>query len=506
MANLCNHACSTAADQQTAPANDFWLAIHRHAIQSPDAPAILSSTHLSLSPETLSYGELWLRILNIGAQLRNAHIGRDDRIALLLPNGPEALVLLLGILRNAICVPLNPNLTDAELKTHLDRIRPAAVVMATQQGHRDRSALTQLGISTFTWDGQELRSICANLSRSTTIVDGGEQPVLLMFTSATSGRAKVVPHTTKSLSAIFAATRDALTLHPNDRLLLLSPLFHSLGIISALAQLTSGGSVFVASGFDASCFESSLTTLKPTWLTCGPTTHRAILTHLKSHPLQTRTTLRFTRSSGAPLAPELIRGLTHALNAPLLDAYGLSETGAIATMTPELFCELSNIDTDAPFQQGLVGRSIGPEIAILSTTVSSEAFRMQPGVDGEIVVRGPAILAGYLDDPEANAESFRDGWFRTGDFGHLDQNGCLFITGRLKEIINRGGQKIIPVEVEAVLNQHPDVAESAVFAVPHPTLGEEVACGVVLHASAEPIHPELLSNLREFAAYKPELL
>ena len=301
----------------------------------------------------------------------------------------------------------------------------------------------------------------------------GVDAALLLHTSATTARAKRVPITHANLQAMLDNTIRTMRLSPADRLLSLMPLFHLQGLAAVLAQLYVGGSVIATSGFDAAHIIGWLEVYRPTWYTGGPVLHRALLTALERHGRAFDGSLRFIRSIGAPLPPSLLAELESALHAPVLEGYGLTEAGLVT----------SNPLPPLPRKPGSVGISAGPEIRL---------------VDGEVLLRGPAVIGGYHDDAAANAEAFREGWFRTGDLGRFDEDGYLYITGRLKEIVNRGGEKIIPQEVDAALAAHPAVADVAAFGVPHPTVTEDVAALVVLRPGATATE----SELREFAAQR----
>ncbi len=278
-------------------------------------------------------------------------------------------------------------------------------------------------------------------------------------------------------------------LNDNDRLLLMARHFHIQGIISAIAQLVAGGSLIAPRDLAPAALYNALELLGPTWYTCGPTMHRAMLGEIQRSGRALPRSLRFVRSAGAPLTPALYEELRSTLQVPVLNVYGLSETGGIASTA---------LDRATP--PGSVGRSMGPEIAILRDGGSI----LRNGFDeGEIVVRGPAVMHGYFGHPDANRHAFRDGWLRTGDLGRIDANEYLYLGGRIKEIINRGGEKIIPDEIDAVLAQHSAVHDVAAFGVPHETLGDEIACAVVLSEGATATPAELRSFLEgKIAAFK----
>ena len=271
-------------------------------------------------------------------------------------------------------------------------------------------------------------------------------------------------------------------LETRDRLLSVLPLFHGHGLISGvLATLASGSSVVCTPGFDAGAFYDLLKEFRPTWYTAVPAIHRAVLSAADGHKhTAKRSSLRLIRSASSTLPPKVVRELEALFGVPVIDTFGMTEAATQIAANP--------LGRRKP---GSVGQSTGVEIAILD----GEGQRLSSGERGEIALRGPTITRGYDNDVAATQSAFRNGWFRTGDLGYLDAEGYLFIVGRMKEIINRGGQKVAPAEVEEVLLSHPDVVEAAVFSVPHRQLGEDVAAAVVLRQDAK----VSAQKLRDFA-------
>jgi acyl-CoA synthetase (AMP-forming)/AMP-acid ligase II len=309
------------------------------------------------------------------------------------------------------------------------------------------------------------------------------EAALLLFTSATTGNPKLVPLTRVNLHDLAAREIKALPLSATDRFLSLMPLFHMQGLSAALAQLLCGGTVIGTLGFNPTTFLDWLDQFQPTWFTSSPPLNRSILGMARQRPeVFRRAPLRFIRTAGASPQPEVVTSLEECMGVPVLNGYGLTETGGVTRNTAEAR------------KVGAVGRASGLDIGIMDAAGNLVA----DGQEGEIAVRGASVTSGYLDDPEANQASFRDGWFRTGDIGRLDSENFLFITGRLKEMIDRGGEKILPQGVEDVLAAHPAVADAAVFAVAHPTLGEDIVAAVVLREGAVATALEL----RRFAAVK----
>ncbi len=461
------------------PCEAFPL-IHGCAELTPAAVALLAP-----GKEPLTFGELLHGIETTEKALGRYGIGPDEVVALALPDGPEMAVAVVGVGRTRACAPLNPSLTATELESCLYSLRPGALIAPCGIDSAATAAARAAGVpildvvaepdapaGSFTLD---LRCGASPAQRR-----NAAGAAILLFTSATTGRPKLVPLSHGNLNAICRNTSVALQLRAGDRFLSLMPLFHLQGLACMLAQWGSGGSVVCPAGFDPVRLLSWFGDFQPTWYTAGPTLHHTILTLLGDNSPPCR--LRFVRSIGAPMTPELLLAVEKAVEAPLLEGYGLTECGLV---------------TSSPLpprgrKPGSVGIPLETEVRILDPS----GRPLAPGFDGEIVLRGPAVTSGYLDPADANLAAFREGWLRTGDVGRFDAEGYLTVTGRLKEIINRGGEKIMPQEVDRALAAHAGVAEAAAFAVSHATLGEDVMAAVVLSAGAGVSG----SELRDFAA------
>ncbi len=435
--------------------------------------------------EPLTYRELgeWLRATQ--RQLRQAAMGPGEVAALALRNGPELITAFLAVAGTGACALLDPTLTADEYRFYLTRLGARTLMVQDSGASPAANAARALGMRVlsiqpamdrpaglFTFNAGDAAS--APAGRQT-------DAALLLFTSATTGAPKLVPLTWANLRAMAVRDMHALQLGESDRFLSMMPLFHLAGLGSALTQLFCGGTVISAPGFNPAAFLPWLTEFQPTWFKSNPPLNRALLILAREHPeLFRNSSLRFILTSGATPEPELLPMLEQAIGAAVLNGYGLTETGGVTRGTPDAR------------KAGSTGRSSGLELAIMD----AGGNLAQAEAEGEIVVRGPSVKAGYLDNPEANEAAFRGGWFHTGDLGRLDPEGFLFITGRLKEMINRGGEKILPQEVDDVLRAHPAIADAAAFAVAHRTLGEEVAAAVVLRKGAAVEETEL----RQFAA------
>jgi oxalate---CoA ligase len=439
-----------------------------------EAPAILSPGR-----EPLSFGGLWRQMECIAAAIG----GAQPVTAIILPEGPELLTALLGSMLAGAAAPLNPDLTESELGQQIESLRPSAMIVGTAPTEAMADLARSLGIRILQMEHPELRDVW----RPRTPPPSRPLPPdtrLLLHTSGTSGEPKLAPLTGANLLASFANQRRAFALTPSDRFLCLTPLFHLHGFGSAAAQLMAGGSVVCPSGFHPLEFPQWLREFRPTWYTGSPAVHRAIASLLAAGAELPCESLRLIRSSSAALESGVQDAIERAMGVPFVDSYGLTESGTVAAVPLP----------PGKGKPGSSGVSVGTEIAIFG----QDRRLLAPGDEGEIAVRGPNVIAGYLDDAAANGQCFRDGWFLTGDLGRLDDGGYLFVTGRRKDVINRGGTKVMPAEIDAALLAHPAVAEAAAFGVPHARLGEDVEAAVVPRAGASLNEAEL----RAFAAAK----
>lgn len=308
---------------------------------------------------------------------------------------------------------------------------------------------------------------------------------LVLHTSGTTARPKIVPLTHTNVTASAHNIATTLRLSEEDACLNVMPLFHIHGLIAAtLASLAGGGAVICTGGFNALRFFGLLDAERPSWYTAVPTMHQTILARAeRNKEIIGRAPLRFIRSSSASLPAQAMKDLAAAFNAPVIESYGMTEASHQMCSNPL-----------PPGQQkpGIVGLPAGPEVAIMD----DDGTFLPQGAIGEVVIRGPNVTLGYEANPDANAKAFTNGWFRTGDQGMFDQDGYLMLTGRLKELIKRGGEQVSPLEVDGVLSEHPAVAQALTFSIPHPMLGEEVGAAVVLREGMGCTEREL----RDFAA------
>ena len=426
-----------------------------------------------------TYAGLANHVHGVARSLRALGIGQGDRVALVVGNGPEAASAFLAISSAAVCAPLNPSYRSAELEFYLRDLRVKAVVVGSTLDTPARNVASTLGIDVLelTVDpSSPAGTFALDVAAGAEEVSdpGPDAEALVLHTSGTTARPKIVPLAHRHLMASARNVGATLGLQPTDRCLNVMPLFHIHGLVAALlASLGAGGSVACTPGFHQLRFFEWLKALAPTWTTAVPTMHQAVLERaLRDGSLLAGHTLRFVRSSSAALPVPVLEGLEDVLGVPVVEAYGMTEAAHQMASNPL---------PPAARKAGSVGLSAGSEVAILD----ADGRRLAAGEVGEVAIRGENVFDGYESNPDANAQAFTDGWFRTGDEGCLANDGYLVLRGRLKEIINRAGEKVSPLEVDDVLLRHPAVAEAVTFGVPHDRLGEEVAAAVVLRNDAD---------------------
>ncbi len=433
-------------------------------------PAIVTTSPLVV----VSYKTLADQIERLSGQLSNAGLKPGECVAIVLPNSLEFLVIFLALTRaRLVAAPLNPAYKPGEIRFFIKDAGAKAVVA---EGGSDavREATAGLGVPVWT-PHVDARGVVGLLelpqaSRTTLDAPNPDDIAFLAYTSGTTGRPKCVPLTHANIvwSSRNIAAHYALT--SADRSLVVMPLFHGHGLIgSTLSTLASGGCVIVPSRFSASAFWGQFREHRATWYSAVPTIHQVLLARADSDGAP-YSGARFIRSCSAALAPTILTSLEHRFGAPVLEAYGMTEAAhqVASNPLPPLL-----------HKPGTVGPGEG--IAIIDET----GKHLPANAPGEVVVRGPNVMRGYRNDPDANATAFINGWFRTGDTGAMDVDGYLTLVGHIKELINRAGEKISPGEVEAVLLQHPAVAEAAAFGVPDPKYGEEIWAAVVLRSAAD---------------------
>ena len=446
----------------------------------------------------LTYDALRQLIATTRTDLHGCGIGRGMRIALQLPNGPVMAAAFLVASATGTAAPLNPALRREECDFYLADTRAAALMAEAGADGPAVAAAEALGIPVLRVHADSATAGGFHVEGPTGAAPSDGAPAilddvaLLLHTSGTTARPKLVPLTHANLQASARHIATTLELTSADRCLNVMPLFHIHGLVACLAApLAVGGSVAVSPGFDAFAFFRWLTDAAPSWYSAVPTMHQAVLARAaRNRAAISTSSLRVIRSSSASLPPTVMAELEATFGVPVIESYGMTEAAHQMASNPL---------PPAGRKPGSVGPAAGPEVAIMDPggkLLGHESV-------GEVVIRGPNVTAGYLERPEANAEAYTDGWFRTGDLGRLDRDGYLFLAGRIKEIVNRGGEKISPREVDEALLAHPDVVQAVAFAVPHARLGEDLAAAVVAAEGAAPAPEELRRFVAErVAAFK----
>jgi oxalate---CoA ligase len=464
--------------------SESWTSIgamlDRNAALFGSRPGILGGGGVALSHEALQ-----ARVASMVQSLEFLGIGRADRVAIVLPPGPDLAVAFLAIATGATSAPLNPAYLENEFEFHLRDLSSKAIVVLQGVDSPARAAAKRLGIPVVELTplasgggipglpGAPLADPALNFAEP-------EDVALVLHTSGTTSRPKRVPLSHSNLCASARNIAATLQLRADDISLSAMPLFHIHGLACLLAALSAGGSSVCVGSFQADQFPAWLEVWRPTWFSAVPTMHQALLDLGRDFSFPAGS-LRFIRSSSAALPPSVLTRLEKAFGVPVIESYGMTEASHQMASNP-----LPPLSRKA----GSVGRPAGPQMAILDGV----GLELPPGSAGEVAIKGPNVTPGYENNAEANSRAFSNGWFRTGDQGYLDPEGYLFITGRLKELINRGGEKIAPREIDEALLAHPAVRQAVAFAVPHLSLGEDIASAVVLRAGTSCSDAEL----REF--------
>jgi len=443
----------------------------------------------------LTYQALRTLVADVRQALETRGIGPGDRVAIVLDNGPEMAAAFLSVGSAATAAPLNPGYRSDEFEFYLTDLRAKLLIVARGKDSPSVEVATRLGVPIARLVPHPERGAGTfTLEFATDAAPSGTRPpvtpddiALVLHTSGTTSRPKIVPLAHRNVCASARNIAASLALTSEDRNLVIMPLFHIHGLMAALlAPLSVGGEVYCSTGFNALKFFGWMDEVKPTWYTGVPTMHQAILLRAPGNAEVIRNhRLRFIRSSSSSMPVTVIEQLESLYGIPVIEAYGMTE--AAHQMA-------SNALPPRPRKPGTVGPAAGPEIRVVDTTGAT----VPPGAPGEIVIRGPNVMTAYENNPTANADAFYGDWFRTGDQGTMDVQGYVTITGRLKEIINRGGEKISPREVDEIMMAHPAVHQWVTFGMPHAMLGEEVAAAVVLKQGAQASDAEL----RDFAKVK----
>ncbi|WP_445809007.1 acyl--CoA ligase [Yoonia sp.] len=440
----------------------------------------------------MSYGQLNSLTRTVRTFLRSAGIGAEDRVAIVLPNGPEMAAAFVTVAQSATTAPLNPAYKEDEFAFYLADLKARAIILEAGYDGPARAAAARFDLTVIELTATEPAgtfTLSTNVTGTAAdTVPTADDVALILHTSGTTSRPKIVPLLQSNIAASARHISASLALTPADRCMNVMPLFHIHGLIAAVSSsLAAGGSVWCAPGFDALKFFGWMENAQPTWYTAVPTMHQAILARAgRNADTIANVPLRFLRSSSASLPGPVMEALAETFKAPVIEGYGMTEAAHQMASNP------LGAGKQKP---GSVGIEAGPLVRVAHEIEN----RLVTGV-GEIVISGPNVTPGYEGNPQANEKNFFEAenrrWFRTGDQGEFDAEGYLTLTGRLKEIINRGGEKISPLEVDGVLSAHPAVAQVVTFAILHDKLGEDVGAAVVLKEG----HTATDREIRDFAS------
>jgi acyl-CoA synthetase (AMP-forming)/AMP-acid ligase II len=472
--------------------------ITKHVQQQPERVAVGTSDLATV----ITYRQLDALVRSAMAQLAGFGLKRGDTVALVSDNSVEfVLGLFAAATLGARVAPLNPALSSIELGKRLTQLSAQAVLVPRHLENKLDFADSSDNISRWIMDVESSRS-----SSEVRIVDqkgftpphsapaqnislNRDDVGLLIFTGGTTGTPKLVPWTHGSIAASIKNISSGYELSPNDATLIVMPLFHGHGLVAGLlSTLGSGGSAYLPTtgSFSAHAFWPDAVRVGVTWYTAVPTIHRILLNRAaKEYPGSQKVPLRFIRSCSAPIDDDVAAGIRATFGAPLISAYGMTETCHQAASTP--------LTTNGVDRTSSVGLPTGVEVRV----VGEDGKEVQSGSVGEILVRGVTVTRGYLNNPEANASSFVDGWYRTGDLGSKGADGYIFLKGRLKEMINRGGEKISPRDIDEVLLSHPKVLDAASFGEPDAMYGEIVEAAVILSPGMQATEAELEDYCRK---------
>jgi acyl-CoA synthetase (AMP-forming)/AMP-acid ligase II len=443
----------------------------------------------------VTYAELRRQVRALAEQLAAVGVRRGDRVGLALPNGLSMVVAFLAASAVGTAAPLNPGYKEDEFRFYLEDTDARLLILPPDGVDDARTAAgDRVPIVSIDVDANGQVRLGGHAGQQPFTEPTVDDVALVLHTSGSTGRPKRVPLSHANLSISAGNIARHYVLGPGDVALCVMPLFHVHGLVaSTLATLSSGGTVVVPAKFNPLSFWRVARDCGVTWYSAVPTLHQLLLAR-SADPGSRRPAgaekLRFIRSCSAALPPRVMHALETAFGAPVLEAYGMTEAAHQMASNP--------LPPDHR-KPGSVGRGTDVQIGIMGA-----GGRPAPqGHHGEVVIKGPNVITGYENNPSANAASFVDGWFRTGDRGYLDADGYLHLVARIKELINRGGEKISPREIDEVLLAHPAVAEAVCFGVPHGTWGEEVEAAVVLREGASASESELLAYCTErFAEYK----
>lgn len=461
--------------------------IDLYASLTPEAPAVLSH-----HPGQLSYAQLRALVYHAEQWFGENGFGINDRIGTVFTDNFTAAIAFLAVSNSSVCVPLNPDFTQDELDHYLKLINIKALLVQEGEAEKVKRALKGRRVEIIQWAFRKGHRLELSLltkkrfgSKPSYNRGSGVDVALILFTSGTTAQPKVIPRTHRELCAMAQNSVKAYSLTSSDRYFTVRPFHFIASILAMLASVSVGGSFVFSDNLETTKLFTAIQEIKPTWLGFPPVIYQAMVAEINGRHLQDYdlSSLRFLHSTGAPLPPQVAQQLEEMFNIPVVNTYGMTETGILA-------CNYR-----IPQRDGSVGKIINTEVGIMD----EKGKLLLSCAVGEVVARGLGVIKNYENNPEANKTAFQGGWFKTGDCGYLDQDGYLYITGRTKELINRGGQKVSPYEIEKIILQHPDISDAVVFPFPHSKFGEEIAVAVVLGNSQGKMS---LKNLRSFLMEK----
>ncbi|XP_020224960.1 oxalate--CoA ligase [Cajanus cajan] len=424
----------------------------------------------------LTHSRLHHLVETAASRLLSAGIKPGDVVALTFSNTVEFIITFLAVIRaRATAAPLNAAYTAEEFEFYLSDSESKLLVTSKEGNEPAQAAASKLNIPHATAFLAEELTLSLDHTESapdslSELANDPSDVALFLHTSGTTSRPKGVPLTQHNLASSVENIKAVYKLTESDSTVIVLPLFHVHGLIAALLSSLAAGSAVAlpaAGRFSASTFWSDMVRYKATWYTAVPTVHQIVLERHLKNPEPVYPKLRFIRSCSASLAPAILERLEEAFGAPVLEAYAMTEASHLMASNP--------LPDDGPHRAGSVGKAVGQEMVILD----EKGEIQKGGVTGEVCIRGPNVTNGYKNNPHANSAAFQFGWFHTGDLGFFDSDGYLHLVGRIKELINRGGEKISPIEVDAVLLSHPDIAQAVAFGVPDDKYGEEINCAII---------------------------
>ncbi|MEY3395630.1 MAG: hypothetical protein RL346_1866 [Verrucomicrobiota bacterium] len=406
--------------------------------------------------------------------LRPRKHARSKRFAIVMPNGPMLSLTILGASCVGTAMPLNPTYHLAEFRMYLKRLR--ADYLVVEEDHQ----LAEIAAQDLSIPIIRISDVKFRKKTDRSFNPDQNDIALILMTSGSTGKPKPVPLSHRNLCISAAEVADSLYLSESDICLSMWELYHIGGLVDLLlSPILAGGTILCTSGFNSASFFQLLEAYGPTWFQCVPTALHEIISLAKRENIDTKNhKLRVLRLVASRLPESLQIVAEEKFGIPVLQTFGMTEAGPLITSTGL---------PPATRKLGSVGPTLGTEIRILD----SDHNEVPRGVTGEIAIRGENVFLGYEDEDEENKKRFHNGWFLTGDLGFLDEDDHLFLAGRSKQLINRGGEKINPVEVEDVLVRHFAVEDAAVFPIEHRTLGEDVAAAVILKAGTNCTENEL---------------